>query len=69
MHPTIAQADRLRAKLRLQTPLIAVYDAVPGPDFAPLVRATAPAWAPSGHPEVRQGARSARPCASARDVA
>ncbi|MBI5487162.1 MAG: DUF169 domain-containing protein [Deltaproteobacteria bacterium] len=41
MAPTTEQVERIRGKLRLDTPLIAVYDAAPGPDFEPLVRATA----------------------------
>jgi hypothetical protein len=39
MAPTTEQVDRILAKLRLTTPLVAVYDAPPGPDFEPLVRA------------------------------
>jgi hypothetical protein len=39
MPPTAAAIDRLRDRLRLETPLIAVNDAEPGPTFEPLVEA------------------------------
>jgi hypothetical protein len=39
MPPTQAKIDRLLEKLRLDRPPIAVYDAAPGADFEPLVRA------------------------------
>ncbi len=35
--PTEAAVARLRSHLRLVTPLVALYDAVPSPDFEPLV--------------------------------
>ena len=35
--PTEPAIERLRRHLRLITPLIALYDTVPSPDFEPLV--------------------------------
>lgn len=35
--PTEPAIERLRSHLRLTTPLIALYDTVPSPDFEPLV--------------------------------
>jgi len=39
MPPTHESIDCVKKKLRLETPLIAIYDAVPNDDFHPLVRA------------------------------
>ena len=40
MPPTEAAIDRLKSALRLETPLIAVYDSAPTPEFEPTVKAT-----------------------------
>jgi hypothetical protein len=37
MPPTQSAIDRLAGALRLETPLIAVYDALPAPEFEPLI--------------------------------
>lgn len=40
MPPTTEQIDRLKEKLRLDSPVIAVYDCAPDDSFEPLVRST-----------------------------
>jgi hypothetical protein len=39
MPPTEQAVERLRKALRLETPLLALYDTEPGPDFEPTVKA------------------------------
>jgi hypothetical protein len=39
MKPTAKAIERLREKLRLETPLIGVYDSAPDPSFGPMIEA------------------------------